>query len=288
MVHRQAVGPPRRAVPTTVAPRRRRRDERGGRRHHPKLRRRPAAHCHPSGHRPESGRLGYTAGIAAGVIRCGFDRWRRLRRVGKQLRRIVGHRLVRIDDRVRLREWRAHAKSEPAQPMADPVRDSDHAAAVSRCDLTRPVPLPPAQSTSAPPGAAASGAQQADAGTRHINVSVAKPPAAAADIRACGCCRRARYRGGVRTRAPRPASGQADRGVGPTLPADDEWGVVASPQSSDSAHCHEGLGPLAVLVNCASIARRMPATGELDEVVIAGWRADAPPSLVRASVSWNR
>jgi hypothetical protein len=32
----------------------------------------------------------------------------------------------------------------------------------------------------------------------------------------------------------------------------------------------------------------MPATGELDEVVIAGWRADAPPSLVRASVSWNR
>ena len=170
-----ASSPHHRCAPATF------RDERGGRRHHPKLRRRPAAHCHTSGHRPESGRLRYTAGIAAGVIRCGFDRWRRQRllRVWKQLRRIVGHRLVRIDDRVRLREWRAHAKSEPAQPMADPVRDSDHAAAVSRCDLTRPFPLPPAQSTSAPPGAAGSGAQQADAGTRHINVSVAKPPAAA-------------------------------------------------------------------------------------------------------------
>ena len=75
-----------------------------------------------AGCRPESSRLRYTAGIATGIVRCGFDRWRRQRlwRVGKQLRGIIWHRLVRIDDRVRLRRWRAHATSEPAVPMADP------------------------------------------------------------------------------------------------------------------------------------------------------------------------
>jgi hypothetical protein len=74
-----------------------------------------------AGCRPESSRLRYTAGIATGIVRCGFDRWRRQRlwRVGKQLRGIIWHRLVRIDDRVRLRRWRAHATSEPAVPMAD-------------------------------------------------------------------------------------------------------------------------------------------------------------------------
>ena len=70
-----------------------------------------------AGCRPESGRLRYAAGVAAGIVRCGFDRWRRQRlwRVGEQLRGIVGHRLIRIDDRVRLRRWRAHATSEASK-----------------------------------------------------------------------------------------------------------------------------------------------------------------------------
>jgi hypothetical protein len=70
-----------------------------------------------AGCRSESGRLGYAAGVAAGIVRCGFDRWRRQRlwRVGEQLRGIIWHRLIRIDDRVRLRRWRAHARSEASK-----------------------------------------------------------------------------------------------------------------------------------------------------------------------------
>jgi hypothetical protein len=79
-----------------------------------------------AGFRPESGRLRYTAGIATGIVRCGFDRWwrQRLWRVGKQLRGIVWHRLIRIDDRVRLRRWRAHATSELSErDVGHPGRD---------------------------------------------------------------------------------------------------------------------------------------------------------------------
>ena len=72
----------------------------------------------PQCRRPGSGRLGHAAGIAAGIVRCGFDRCRRqrLRRVGEQLRGIVWHRLTGIDDRIRFSRCCGHAKSEPASP----------------------------------------------------------------------------------------------------------------------------------------------------------------------------
>jgi hypothetical protein len=52
--------------------------------------------------------LGNPAGVTAGIIRGGFDRRRgeRLGRVGQQLSRIVGHRLFRIDERVRAEHYR--------------------------------------------------------------------------------------------------------------------------------------------------------------------------------------
>jgi len=62
------------------------------------------------------GRLGNAPRFAAGIFGGRFNgrgrKW--LRGVGQQLRRIVGDRLVRIDDRVRLREWLNHALSQPA------------------------------------------------------------------------------------------------------------------------------------------------------------------------------
>jgi len=59
----------------------------------------------------ESSGLGHAARIAAGIIRCWFDRCGRkwLRCIGKQLSRIVWHRLVRIDHR--LRKWLDHLAS---------------------------------------------------------------------------------------------------------------------------------------------------------------------------------
>ncbi len=67
-----------------------------------------------------SGGLGDSAGVATGVVRAGLDRrlGQRVRRVGQQLARIVGHRLVRVDDRVRLWRWRDHADSEAAATRA--------------------------------------------------------------------------------------------------------------------------------------------------------------------------
>ena len=60
--------------------------------------------------------LGHTARVAAGIIGCRLDGgwWKWLWCVRKQLCWIVGHRLVRIDHRVRLRKWRDHALSQPA------------------------------------------------------------------------------------------------------------------------------------------------------------------------------
>lgn len=50
----------------------------------------------------DSSRLGHAAGIASGVVWCRLDRrWRkRLRRIGEQFGRVVGHRLIRINDRI--------------------------------------------------------------------------------------------------------------------------------------------------------------------------------------------
>ena len=69
------------------------------------------------GCRCASSGLGHAARVAAGIIRGGFDgRGRkRLRCVGKQLSRVVRHRLIGIDDPVRLRKWRDHVTSQPAR-----------------------------------------------------------------------------------------------------------------------------------------------------------------------------
>jgi hypothetical protein len=63
----------------------------------------------------ESSGLGDAARVAAGIIRRCFDRRGRkgLRCVGKKLSRIVWYRLIRIDDRVRLRNGRTHLMSQP-------------------------------------------------------------------------------------------------------------------------------------------------------------------------------
>ena len=71
----------------------------------------------PPAPRRGSGRFGHAPRVAPGIVRCRFDRCRgkRLRCVGKQLGRIVRHRLVRIDRAIRLRHWFHHEKSQPVR-----------------------------------------------------------------------------------------------------------------------------------------------------------------------------
>jgi hypothetical protein len=64
-----------------------------------------------------SGGLRHAARVAAGIVRCRFDRGGRqwLRCVGKQLARIVGNRRIWIDARDRFRQWVDHGMSQPAR-----------------------------------------------------------------------------------------------------------------------------------------------------------------------------
>jgi hypothetical protein len=64
----------------------------------------------------DSRRLGHPTRVAARIVGCCLDRRGRqgLRCIGKQLGRVVGHRLIRIN-RIRLREWRNHGMSKPAR-----------------------------------------------------------------------------------------------------------------------------------------------------------------------------
>jgi hypothetical protein len=74
-----------------------------------------------------SGGLRHAARVAAGIVRCRFDRGGRqwLRCVGKQLARIVGHRRIWIDARVRFRQWGDHGRSQPGgAPSTDPLLTS--------------------------------------------------------------------------------------------------------------------------------------------------------------------
>lgn len=63
-----------------------------------------------------SGGLRHTTRVAAGIVRRGFDRRRRqrLRCVGKQLARIVGHGYIRVDLRVWFRQRSDHGMSQSA------------------------------------------------------------------------------------------------------------------------------------------------------------------------------
>jgi len=71
-----------------------------------------------------SGRLGHPTGVAPRIVRGRLDgcgrKW--LRCVGEQLPGVVRHGLVRIDLRIRLRQWRNHATSQPVRrPDRGPV-----------------------------------------------------------------------------------------------------------------------------------------------------------------------
>ncbi|CAA9274290.1 MAG: hypothetical protein AVDCRST_MAG57-3383 [uncultured Blastococcus sp.] len=64
-----------------------------------------------------SGRFGHTTGVATGIVRRRLDGWRRERLggVGEQFTRVIGHRLVRIDQRFRIRQRFDHGQSQPAR-----------------------------------------------------------------------------------------------------------------------------------------------------------------------------
>jgi hypothetical protein len=104
-----------------------------------------------------SRRLGHATRVAARIVRCCFDRRGRqgLRCVGKQLGRVVWHRLIRIN-RIRLREWRNHGMCKPARLRQLPIvhRDRfgrDWSTSVGRADRSaRPGPPRRAEAALAP------------------------------------------------------------------------------------------------------------------------------------------